>query len=135
MSRPHFLARIVVLNLLQDNGPRVLALHWDIFQAAALALVGWYLMVPLPVVGGAAHYDAPLKDWWIVGSFDKAAECAKEQDRSMNAAEEYQRKYSSDSQHAVASLRALGHRFDLCTDGQMSAAACIATDDPRLKGK
>ncbi len=104
-------------------------------HAAVLALVGWYLMVPPNLVGGAANYDVPLKDWYIVGSFDQAAECAKEQDRSLNAAAEYQRTYSSDPLHAVASLRALGHRFDLCTDGQMSAATCIATDDPRLKGK
>lgn len=101
-------------------------------HAAALALFGWYLMVPPHLVGGAANYDAPLKDWWIVGSFDQAVECAKEQDKSKNAGEEYRKTYLSDPHHAVASLRALGHRFDLCTDGQMSAATCISTDDPRL---
>ncbi|SRR6266852_1138209 len=100
--------------------------------AAALALVGWYLMVPPHLVGGAANYDAPLKDWWIVGSFDQASECAKEQERSMSAGEEYRKTYSSDPHRAVAALRALGHRFDLCTDGQMSAATCVGTDDPRL---
>ena len=112
----------------------------NLHHAAALALLGWYLMVPPNVgggglLGGSPNYNVPLRDWWIVGSFDQATECAKEQDRSMNAAAEYQRTYSSDLHHAVASLRALGHRFDLCTDGQMSAATCIATDDPRLKGK
>jgi len=45
-------------------------------HAAALALVGWYLMAPpmyLPTYD--VDVDAPLSKWKIVGSFDTADEC------------------------------------------------------------
>lgn len=42
-------------------------------HAAALALLGWYLMVPL--VGGDA--SAPLSQWRTIDSFDTAQECRR----------------------------------------------------------
>jgi len=45
-------------------------------DAAALALVGWYLMVP-PAERGTKQLDyrAPLSTWAIIQSFDTAQSC------------------------------------------------------------
>jgi len=43
-------------------------------HAAALALVGWYLMLPLRK-GTAILDDAPIASWKRVDSFDSASEC------------------------------------------------------------
>jgi hypothetical protein len=43
-------------------------------HAAALALVGWYLMVP-PTTDGKIDNSAPLSQWDIRSSFDSAATC------------------------------------------------------------
>jgi hypothetical protein len=60
-------------------------------HTAALALVGWYLMVPpqIPLPGGklgigAPDTNAPLSEWSILDTFDSATECK-------NAAESYPR--------------------------------------------
>jgi hypothetical protein len=48
-------------------------------HAAALALVGWYLMVPPFTAQRAGPVDvddqAPLSKWTIAGSFDTAEQC------------------------------------------------------------
>src|ERR1700730_14398252 len=46
-------------------------------HAAALALVGWYLMVPPPVLHSSVPVDsdAPLSKWRIFSIHDSAAEC------------------------------------------------------------
>ena len=76
--------------------------------AAALALVGWYLMLPPQTRTwwiGPARYDdaAPLNTWTIERSFDKAELCEAAQQQSGDA------------------TMSMGH------------AVCIASDDPRLK--
>jgi len=98
-------------------------------HAAALALVGWYLMMPpqpllpkpidpnaapyspgaLPYTVGAPDDDAPISQWSIVEPFDSAAECKA-------AADDLLRKYA----HDKGALAAVHH------------ARCIASDDPRL---
>ena len=45
-------------------------------HAAALALVGWYLMMPLK-----DHPEAPIKYWSQIGSYDSAKECEAERER------------------------------------------------------
>jgi hypothetical protein len=47
----------------------------NLCQTAALALAGWYLMVP--PVNANHHPDdaAPISAWKILDSFDKADEC------------------------------------------------------------
>jgi hypothetical protein len=94
-------------------------------HAAALALVGWYLIVPptrvdreglpepLPDKSGFFYdTDAPLSNWFNEGNFDSAAACAQ-------------------------SLSELRHtpRATAADRIQESAAKCVATDDPRLKEK
>jgi hypothetical protein len=46
-------------------------------QVAALALVGWYLMVPPPVLHSSLPVDLgePLSDWRLFSIHDSAAEC------------------------------------------------------------
>ena len=83
-------------------------------HAAALALVGWYLMVP-PQRVQDAHVtfsaNTPLREWKVIQPFDKATDCDKE----------------------------LKRRIMDCgkcpLDKLWLSAQCIASDDPRLKEK
>ena len=44
-------------------------------HAAALALVGWYLILPRVLPNGATDIKAPLSEWEQSGVFDHAADC------------------------------------------------------------
>jgi hypothetical protein len=81
--------------------------------AAALALFGWYLLVPPQTRTwwiGAQRYDdtAPLSRWTIERSFDKAELC--------EAARRAPQQQAGDAESG------------------MGQAVCVATDDPRLRG-
>jgi hypothetical protein len=81
-------------------------------HAAALALVGWYLLVPPQTrtwwIGPERYDDAtPLSRWTIERSFDQAEAC----EAARSATQE---------QAGDAAIR-------------MRHAACVASDDPRLK--
>jgi hypothetical protein len=82
-------------------------------HAAALALVGWYLMAPpVHAPNHKVDFHAPLAKWTILGSFDKAEDCE------------------------MADLRL--RQTPQTTKGLSvweAADLCIATDDPRLKSK
>jgi hypothetical protein len=94
-------------------------------HAAALALVGWYLMLPplhsaelkpLPDKSYLLDWKTPnrpppLATWEIVGSYDSARECAE----------------------AMSTIRRGSSSPPLPLEWGM--ALCIATDDPRLKEK
>ncbi len=75
---------------------------------AVLALIGWYLLAP-PKLNGSYVTGAPLTRWFQYGVYDSAADCEKGKE---HAAEKY-----PGPQAFFASWR------------------CIASDDPRLKGK
>jgi hypothetical protein len=97
-------------------------------HAAALAVVGWYLMVP-PVnsTGPGPWIDrsAPLSKWKAKAAFDSAAECtvARHWKRENNVTDA--QKYQAAGQKIP---------FDLMTEGlSWDDAQCIASDDPRLK--
>lgn len=82
-------------------------------HAAALALVGWYLMTPPLYKDGELDEKAPLKEWTIINSFDTATECSEsviETSRQMNA--------------DTTTSNVVRRRLML--------SACISTDDPRL---
>jgi hypothetical protein len=88
-------------------------------HAAALALVGWYLMVP-PSTGGKLDTKAPLSQWINEGAFDRADDCesARANGAMSNAG-------SGTSEQEIKSLR------EMFAHGQ-----CIASDDcRRLKEK
>ena len=84
-------------------------------HAAVLALVGWYLMVPIPGID-----NQPISTWSHIQSYDTAKEC---EDGMTEWFERHQRdgfalKGFEPNQVKNAFLQ----------------AECIATDDPRLKG-
>jgi hypothetical protein len=91
-------------------------------HAAALALVGWYLMVPplLPRLSEGEPYLgflplAPLSQWTIV-DFDSARGCI-------------------DAHARLLRDRVMKNVNDEIRIEQAYSARCIATDDPRLKEK
>ncbi len=84
-------------------------------HAAALALVGWYLMVP-PRDGIVLNAIAPLRQWQIAGSYDSAVECTK----SALGLRQQARSYTgTDVEHIAVREQAV-------------RALCIASDDRRL---
>ena len=94
-------------------------------HAAALALVGWYLMIP-PVIekagGYEADFDAPLARWAVNTPFDSASECG-----AVNGGLVLQQKRQMD--------KARSHSLDWAIAQSMVTSQCISTDDPRLKGR
>ena len=84
-------------------------------HAAAIALVSWYLMIPPRTAHDHVTFDdrAPLASWFVFSAHDAAHECegAKFLNREAH-------KQSGDPMKAA-----------------LDSAQCIATDDPRLKGK
>ena len=80
-------------------------------HAAALALVGWYLMVPL------SRNDS-LTKWDHYGSFDSAAACATARENAIRAGGADSKMMGLSSEEVKRALL---------------QSECIATDDPRLK--
>ena len=102
-------------------------------HAAALALVGWYLMVPPIVVrtlgnmiGMDADQSAPLSQWTIFRSYDTASSCMAERDARMKA-------FGHDPVTAPSDSSDL--RGKLYSSALNRSAQCISTDDPRLNAK
>jgi hypothetical protein len=94
-------------------------------HAAALALVGWYLMLAPHDLHYAVVPSAPLSQWKLQGSYDTAAQCMKVRSERI--------------ERLTNSLRAIGpDQQPLDEAGTRESFAtifkCIATDDPRLKG-
>jgi hypothetical protein len=87
-------------------------------HAAALALVGWYLMSP-PISRSSSRqisldFSKPLSEWVPLESYETPVDYNKEID-AMN-------------KRAVSMAREHHRMLEL------SHAQCVATDDPRLKG-
>ena len=76
-------------------------------HTAALALVGWYLLLPPPDLAAAHRTDAPLSQWVQIGNYNSVKEC---------------------NENRVALKRET-------KDGRWAVkqAVCVAADDPRLK--
>ncbi len=94
-------------------------------HAAALALTGWYLMVPPMPYDHQTHemdvdLSTPVSEWTLLGSFDTANDCKKRVDELIQQGGE------AVDRHAKGAEQRLN---------DLTSAACIATDDPRLKGK
>ncbi len=87
-------------------------------HAAALALAGWYLMIPSSTFPPDVAYKEPLRNWRILRSFDTADDC---QDFLSNFFEQ------SREQKDLNTLDPAYRDFMF--------AECIATDDPRLNAK
>jgi len=91
-------------------------------HAAALALVGWYLMVPpsADVAADLATGLEPLRFWFQVGSFDSANAC--EQGRQVMTD-----RFMADLQKDPSNAEDV-HSFDA-----FYYSECVASDDPRLE--
>jgi hypothetical protein len=91
-------------------------------HAAALALVGWYLMFPPASQKKAGllqwNADAPLSSWKTAQSFDTATEC--------EAALQARRKEGYSEARLQSKEMADGMR------GLVDSAVCVSSDDPRL---
>ena len=87
-------------------------------HAPALALVGWYLMMP-----PWGKLNAPLSEWVIYQAFDSAEVCTI----ARKTLVDFQGNYKG---MAMTLITQSGGNLQF--DG--SVATCIATDDPRLKG-
>src|ERR1700730_16749176 len=94
-------------------------------HAAALALVGWYLMVP-PLVNAPYKVDteAPLASWKPYQAFDTAEEC----DKYLSSVKA---KYKNTASAPLGSIKKGTRAFAL----QMTFARYVSSDDPRLKAK
>ena len=94
-------------------------------HAAALALMGWYLLVP-PLVNAPYKVDteAPLTSWKVFQTLNTREEC----DKSLLAAKA---KYQPTATAPVGTIKKGTRAFAL----QMTFAQCHSSDDPRLKAK
>jgi hypothetical protein len=92
-------------------------------HAAALTLVGWYLMLP-PIARLGDHLrpnvDAAISEWEDTDSFDSASQCHDGINDLVRARQTS--KFTVESERPLAIWQA-------------QLAKCIASDDPRLKGK
>jgi hypothetical protein len=99
-------------------------------HAAALALVGWYLMVPQLNEKGV-NSNAPMSDWDRVESFETAGACAQTLRLTQNAISAM-----SDQEFTEWSgLRpAVGKKSVSKADAlkRWNEGKCVASDDPRL---
>ena len=91
-------------------------------HAAALVLVGWYLMMPPLDPANTTHFEsrAPLMRWRPLKTYSSKNDCEKERDEERASGG---RGLNSPSQ--TKRLIAAG----------LLSVQCVATDDPRLKGE
>jgi hypothetical protein len=101
-------------------------------HAAALALVGWYLMVApasgkhsdpnhpdFDPINSKFRFHAPLSKWTQIGEFDSATECDRQREKQM-------------TQHGY-NLMEYSRGAEITAEGLW--VRCIGTDDPRLREK
>jgi hypothetical protein len=94
-------------------------------NAAALALVGWYLMVPPKFPDRlTVNFEAPISKWERYGTFETEANCQE----------------SVSHLHDQATKAPTTKKVNPTTPEQSMAAQyvsgeCIASDDPLLKEK
>jgi hypothetical protein len=93
-------------------------------HAAAVALVGWYLMVPPPLLHTSppVDFDAPLSKWGIFSAHDSAADCEETLVVFYELAKTELVENPADERYRI--------RFY-----QLESSQCIASDDSRLKEK
>ena len=98
---------------------------------AALALVGWYLMMPpdSPKILHGVDADVPLARWIVVTSFDTEDNCEKALTDLQNSEQD---PITVDKTGKLARL----NKHDAALGKARAVnAACVASDDFRLKGK
>src|SRR5713101_185922 len=108
-------------------------------HAAALALVGWYLMVPPISDRGHVELDKPLSTWQQDGAFEAGSDCRRAIDNELTCdgaiyqgtAQEIDQacKFAPGTKPRTDDVMRLAAHFRLA---RYAHALCIATDDPRL---
>jgi len=97
-------------------------------HAAALALVGWYLMTP-PVGNDLQIYSqAPLTEWRVEEAADSSDRCNDAKLALFNRADAEIKQQKHETLDPSLNLPLAAMKVAL-------AAQCIASDDPRLKEK
>ncbi len=93
-------------------------------HAAALALVGWYLMVP-PAIPNTheVNKSAPLAQWTIRRTFPRNAGCENAKSRLRTQA------LAAQAEKDAAGRRGQRNPDSYCI---LCNAECVSTDDPRL---
>ena len=90
-------------------------------DAAALALVGWYLMMPTPAPETFMKVTPPIGHWDHFGSYDSEKDCDHALDEIYRRSEREGFEMKGFSPEDVRRSWAL--------------AQCISTDDPRFNEK
>jgi len=110
-------------------------------DTAALALAGWYLILPNPLLDGSPDTKAPLSAWTQSGLFDRAADCEQANLKLIQRAEQRlsrldKRVDSSPKNRPLTTeaAAALGAKYDDIKAGAMRAlfSQCVWSKDPRL---
>jgi hypothetical protein len=93
-------------------------------HAAALALVGWILMVPPPVLHSSLPVDlgAPLSEWRLFSLHDSAADCEQGLVAFYKLAKTELAANPADERDRIQFY-------------QLENSQCVASDDPRLKAE
>ena len=104
-------------------------------HAAALALVGWYLVLP-PKEGLIVKPAAPMRDWKIEQSFKTIRECEDFRHNVATATlalEKIRIARALAGEIEIDPNTEMGHIADVL--GDEALLECMASDDPRLKEK
>ena len=106
----------------------------DLRHAAALAHVGWYLMIPpVSTYNGEAHIDshASVRSWTRIGrSFDSSADCEKAKEKSQKNVQD------AEGRGLESAARMDANPDDQALAGYEAARhmKCVSKDDPSIKG-
>jgi hypothetical protein len=95
-------------------------------HAAALAVIGWYLMMPPPYWSKTNPRNAPLRQWTVFGRYDTAQECSDERTKMIRV---QSWRFFQIWRKACPTLTEPSLSLDF------KHAQCIASDDPSLKEK
>ena len=111
----------IFLHLDANITPVINPLAMKSWHAAALALVGWYLLAPPFDQNHKSLLELPLSQWHQWRSFDTATDC-----------ETYRKATIDNAQNGSYDSVTGADGRPLFIEG-MDHSLCIATDDPRLK--
>ena len=99
-------------------------------HAAALALVGWYLIAPPTALKKSKDIeirsDAPLHEWMKLGSYDSVKDC-----ESAKATLTAKHRLHGESLEQTKQNLRIQNFWTFAQEFSL----CIASDDPRLKEK
>lgn len=94
-------------------------------HAAAIALVGWYLIVPRYDPSGFVLDKAPVSAWKVYNEYDSPAQC-----------EEVRQQIARIARDSIDEQEQRGETEQGLSQAVVALSArCIASDDPRLKEK